>query len=125
MDLNDLKRKVQAARRFQVEVEGRTFTLQRPSRFELQMAGARAGMSAGEPGSRVHWERLVLLGAIVGWDGVLACDLGAGDFEPVPHSPEAVPMLVDAQPDWADTLATALWVNMAKAEDAEGTASKN
>jgi hypothetical protein len=43
----------------------------------------------------------------------------------VPFSAEAVPMLLDAQPEWADQLSEALWMQLAKAEDVEGTAAKN
>lgn len=126
MDLNDLKRKVQAARQFTVEVgAGRVVTLQRPSRFDLQMAGAKAGMSGGAPGSRLQWERLVLSGAVVGWQGITVADFGAHEADAVAFDPEAVSMLLDAQPEWADQLSEALWMQLAKAEDVEGTAAKN
>lgn len=125
MELTDLKRKVQAARRFAVEIDGRSFTLQRPSRFDMQMAAAQAGMAHGDPGARLHWERLVLLGAIVGWQGVTVADLGLPEAGPLDHDDGAVLLLLDAQPEWGDQLAQALWERLAQASEVEGTAAKN
>lgn len=126
MDLNELKRKVQAARRFTVEVEGRHLVLQRPSDFELQMAGAKAGLSGGKSDARLMWERLVLCGALVDWSGVVASDFGIhGDDTPMPFDAEAVPLLLDAQPEWAQTLSLALFAAIATANHEKSEAEKN
>lgn len=127
MELSELKRKVQAARRFDVDIgNGRSITMQRPSRFDLQMAGARSGMTGGNtPGSRLQWERLVVSGAVVHWVGIVARDFGAESTEPVPFDADATTLLIDAQPEWGDQLSEALWREMAKADDIEGAAQKN
>lgn len=126
MDLNDLKRKVQAARRFTVEVEGRHLVLQRPSDFDLQMAGAKAGLSGGKPDGRLLWERLVICGALVDWTGVVASDFGLeADDTPVPFDAEAVALLLDAQPEWAQQLSLALFAAIAAANHEKSEAEKN
>ena len=66
-DIEQLKARALAARRFSVVVDGRTYVLQLPTQHELELAAARK--AAGEAGM-VEFFRAQLERAVVGWSDV-------------------------------------------------------
>lgn len=126
MELDDIRRHALAAREFQKVIEHATFTLRIPTRHETQLAIRRGGPS-DDVARLLVAERLLLEGALVRWSGVRVQDVLADhEFaEDLPHEPAAVPLLLDAQPDWAHQLGVALMDAMASRQAAQDTAEKN
>lgn len=109
MDLHDIKRKALAAREVSHEVElGVSFTLRLPSRQEVAVSAARAGVhnTGSEIAGLIIMQRDLLQSAIVGWGlGVKLSHVVPGEpAEPLPYEAALVPLLLDAQPDWEDSL---------------------
>lgn len=109
MDKHDIMRKARAARQFSVEVApGVSITLQLPTRQEVAVAAARAGVhrAGDETAGLVVMQRALLVDAVVGWSqGVLLCHLLPDeDAQPLPFERDLVPLLLDAQPAWEDAL---------------------
>lgn len=129
MDLAEIARRQIAAREIKHTVGGRSFTLRLPTRHERKLVLARVcdeGQwrgSADEGGIMpteiaMRATRLLLERAIVGWDarlGDVLADLDAtAADEPLPWSAQAVPLLLDARPEWEAELQRAF----AEAENA-------
>lgn len=130
MEINDLKRRALALRESVVEVgpadAPRRITLRRPTRFEARLAAVRCGVADGTAGANVRMERELVAAAVVAWAGVTVADvLPAGGAEPLTHHPDAVALLLDAQPDWADAMTAALFAAMLAEEKAAEEPAKN
>jgi hypothetical protein len=124
-DIEQLKARALAARRFSVVVDGRTYVLQLPTQHELELAAARK--AAGEAGM-VEFFRAQLERAVVGWSDVTDAVFVGGqslDYAPVPYSPELVPWLLDAQPADAEQLRAALIEKLAERRARVEAAAKN
>jgi hypothetical protein len=109
MDLAELKARALAARQFEVAIGECNFTLRTPTRLELREALLRHGIDVHSALALVLLQRYLLHAFVVGWSGVRVNDILAdADSAPLPWSADAVPLLLDAQPEWSDTLGTAL-----------------
>ncbi len=76
----------------------------------------------------MQWERLIVVGAVIDWQGIVASDFGIdGDDarSPVVFDADVAQMLFDEQPDWYKLVAERLWAEITKAEKAQGDAEKN
>lgn len=113
MDKHDIRRKAMAARECSHEVApGVHITLRLPSRQEVAVAAARAGVHqpGNESAGLVVMQRELIQAAVVGWGaGVLLRHLlpdhkGSDAAQPLPFDADLVPLLLDAQPDWEDSL---------------------
>lgn len=134
MDLADLKRLATAAREFSVpvgpEAAPRHITLRTPTDHELTLAARRAGMhqATDDVTATIILERALLCECIVAWSGVVIGDvLPESDqaAEPLVHEAGAVPLVLDAQNDWAQTLWLALVERLAQRKAVKDTAEKN
>lgn len=128
MDKHDIRRKAQAARRFTEQVApGVDIVVQLPTRQEVAVAAARAGVHApgNETAGLVAMQRDLLLAAVVGWGkGVRLTHLLPDEAdEPLQFDPDLVGLLLDAQPLWEDKLrdrfAAERSARLARLEDAE------
>lgn len=102
MDPADLKRRFDAAREYRQTVDGRTFTVRLPTRFESASAFLASGR---EHGPALHAS---LCRAIVGWTEVYVRDILPDDPEadqPLPCTPETVPLFLDEHIDVLSELA--------------------
>lgn len=109
MDKHDIMRKARAARQFSVEVApGVSITLQLPTRQEVAIAAARAGLhkEGAQAEGLVRVQRDLLQAAVVGWGvGVtLQHVLPDEPAESLPFDADMVPLLLDAQPAWEQVL---------------------
>jgi hypothetical protein len=134
MDLETLKRKAAAALQFSVPASAKcpaSFTLRLPTRFEASVCYTRVAQHEGarDPAAMVRLQRALLLGAVVGWEGVRKSHLlpglppeqdGALEFDPA-----AVELLLDAQPDWEEALTAELLAKRSQRAAVEDTATKN
>lgn len=132
MDKHDIRRRALAARQIGVEVEpGISITLQLPTRQEVAVQAARAGVHrpGDETAALVVLQRALLLAAVVGWGrGVTLRHLLPDEpAEPLAFDADLVPLLLDAKPGWEDTLvarfAQARRERAAEMEDASGNSS--
>lgn len=131
MDINDLKRRAQALREITAQVgpadAPRTVTLRKPTRLEAKLAAVRCGVGSGGVAATLRMERDLLAGAVVGWQGVTLADVltDGSATEPLAYHAEAVPLLLDAQPDWEEALGAALFAAMVADERADEASEKN
>lgn len=127
MELDDIKRLAKAARQIGVKAGPGAFTLQVPTKLQNSIAYMEAGGGGSLRGSALlkYWRALLVLG-IVGWSGVplsaVLADQSSDDF---PYSPDAIELLLDAQPEWEQVLIDALVDAMNKRRAVEDTAAKN
>lgn len=134
MELADLKRLATAAREFSVSVGAapavRHITLRVPTDYELTLAVRRAGLHNVQDDSAAHLvlERALLGACVVAWSGVVVGDvLPASDqaAQPLAHEEGVVPLVLDAQPEWAQALWAALVERLAQRRVDKDTAAKN
>ena len=101
-----------AAREVQCSAGGHTFTLRVPTRHEC----VRIAHKSDSQGNLALLQRALLEEAIVGWLGPRLRDLFPGTEDssnpeadaPLEWAAQGVPLLLDAQPGWEDTLNEAL-----------------
>lgn len=114
--LAELKAAARKALEFTHEIGECTFTLLTPTRTQVRECLHRHGLQArdGDALLLALLQRHLLQQHLVGWTGVrhlhVLPDAGTA---PLPWQPDAVPLLLDAQPDWADALGAALLASMA------------
>jgi hypothetical protein len=135
MELDDIRRQALAAREFQKVIEHVTFTLRLPTRYEVTLAARRSaargatldGSTDNDPAHLLILERLLLEQAVVRWSGLRLRNVLPDEAtdEDITHSSGAVPLLLDAQPDWARELGVALFDRMAQRRERQDTAAKN
>lgn len=117
MDLAELRQRAQEARQFEVAVGDCSFTLRTPTRLELRELLLQRGLDPAAGSSMVLplLQQYLLLRFVVGWTGVRESHvLPEAGSAPLPWSAEAVALVLDAQPDWADTLGAALLASVAE-----------
>jgi hypothetical protein len=129
MDLADIQRQALAARELPAppQAAGRvTATLRIPTRHEVQLALQRAGPQ-DDAGRMVTLERHLLEAAVVGWAGVQLRDVlpGHPNDDAMLHEAGAVPLLLDAQPDWAQAWGLVLFEAMRQSRQTQDAAEKN
>jgi hypothetical protein len=128
MELDDIKRLAKAARQIGVKAGPGAFTLQVPTKLQISIAYMEAGGGGTLRGATLlrYWRALLLL-AVVGWSGVpLSAVLeGQPDTDDLPYSPDAVELLLDAQPEWEQLLTDTLIDALNKRRGVEDTAAKN
>lgn len=122
MDANEqiysLQRRAQAAREYTATVTDKpeptgapapVFEMRLPTQHESDVIGLRAGMGQRLPEADALFRRLMLEQACIGWSNIncthVLPDAGA---EPLPWSPRAVTLVLDAQSEWE----TSLWRDM-------------
>lgn len=129
MDIHDLKRKVQAAREFHVDVDGGVqFVLRLPTEHERLLALDRAHTDG-----LLHRTvlRTLLEKAVVGWVGIRVEHLLPDTDEPGPLdfdvqlAVDLVPMVLDADPRWTDVLTSAFLDEFKKRQKPIEEATKN
>jgi hypothetical protein len=130
MDLHDIQRHALAQREVSEEVEPGIFvTLRIPTRHEITVAGLRAGVHRGyDAASLSVMQRTLLEQAVVAWTQTVRLShlLAAPDAdEAVPYTPGAVPLLLDAQPAWAERLALRLTQGIADRDRSKDSAAGN
>ena len=107
--LAELKARALKAREFTHTIGECEFTLRTPTRTEVrEVTRARGLMHFDTDALALPLLRYyLLLGALVGWSGVRVLHVLREEpaaRDPLPWSPDAVPLLLDAQPNWADAL---------------------
>jgi hypothetical protein len=126
MDAADIRAAAQRAREFTHTIGERSFTLRAPTRTELRETIRAHGLmsASGDVLALPLLCHYLLLRGLVGWAGVRVCDLGySTDTAPLPWSADAVQVLADAQPDWADAMGSALLAkSQARTAEAEADA---
>lgn len=112
MDLQELQARALRAREFTKVVDGRTFTLRIPTRDESLVAARRLGGSLGDNlAGLLLLQRALLKDAIVGWQGLVVGDVlkdAPEAADALPFEAGAVPLVLDANPEWADQLSKEL-----------------
>lgn len=126
MDLAELKARALRAREFTHAVGECTFTLRTPTRLELRQVMHERGLdpAGASPLLPALLQRYLLERFLVGWMGPreshIVADAGTA---PLAWEPGAVPLLLDAQPAWADELGTVLLASVQRrAEQIEADA---
>jgi hypothetical protein len=103
--LADLRAKALAAREFTHEVGECSYRLRVPTRTEVRQTAQKHGMASGSVVELLLIKTYLVQRFLVGWTGVrnshIVPDAGK---DPLPHSPEAVALWIDANPDLADQL---------------------
>lgn len=130
MDLHDIQRHALAQRELSEEVApGVHITLRVPTRHEITVAGLRAGVHRGDDGAALAvMQRALLEAAVVAWTQTVRVSHllpGAEDDGAVPYSAGAVPLLLDAQPAWAERLAARLTQGIADRDRQRDSAAGN
>jgi hypothetical protein len=130
MDLETLKRKARDAREFKHSVGGATFQIRTPTRHDVTLAMSKAGAQVnGNDQARVLLlQRSLLESAIVGWTEVRVGHVLPEDAEagaPLAWEPGVAAELLDARPDWEESLAAALSTAMASRREALEADEKN
>lgn len=128
MDLADIKRKAQAARQFVLEVDGRSYTLQLPTQHEIEVEAVRARLHDGDtdPAQLTVIRRRLLERGVVAWAGVTCEHLApGGGTDAADASPEAVALLLDADPALAAQLDGAFVGRLADRNAQRAEAAKN
>ena len=132
MSAADLAARLEAARRFTVELDGAVvLTLRQPTEHESSCLYLEAGAPAASQWMR--WQRLLVERALVGWSGVTEATFAADvpGHAAVVTPPEVafdaalVPALLDARPEWFKGLIAALLARMAAARATREAASGN
>lgn len=128
MDLADIKRKAEAARRFVVQSDGRSFTLQLPTQHEIEVEAMRCRLHDGDtdPAQLTVIRRRLLERGVVAWAGVTCEQLApGGGTDAAEISTEAVSLLLDAEPALAAQLDAEFVGRMAERNAKRAEAAKN
>jgi hypothetical protein len=107
--LADLKARALRAREFTHGIGECQFTLRTPTRTEVREVTRARGLLNFDTDALALplLRQYLLLSALVGWTGVRVSDVLRAEpaaRDPLPWSADAVSLLLDAQPDWADEL---------------------
>lgn len=125
-DINDLRRKAQAAREFVLPVGVRSFTLRLPTQHELKVEALRSTASGIDPAQSTVLVRSLLEKAVIGWSGVTCEDLAPhGGPDLADLVPGAVALLLDSQPEIAAGLMDAFVDRMNERGTVKDEAAKN
>jgi hypothetical protein len=133
MNLEKLLASVAASRApVEVTIDGRTFLLRTPTEHEAKLTVARcrdllaARGAFGALEAMTESERALLSAAVVGWRDVKVADVlpDAEDAE-LAFSSGAVPLVLDAKPEWESQLNIALGEAMRARQEKQEAAEKN
>ena len=125
-DINDLRRKAQAAREFVVIVGALTFGLRLPTQHGLKVEALRSTASGMDPAQSTVLVRSLLEKAVISWSGVTCEDLAPhGGPEQAELVDGAVALLLDSQPEIAGDLMSAFVDRMNERATAKDEAAKN
>ena len=116
------------AREFTHQIGERSYTLRVPTRTEVQETAHRRGLLQDGYSSVVPklLNTYLLRAAVVGWTGVRERDvLPGGEGAPLPWSPRAVALLLEARTVDADALGQALDERIAQRDAAIEADAKN
>jgi hypothetical protein len=132
IDLAQLKARAEAARRFDHAVGPASFSLVVPTRQELTVYAAQAraevpGLAGADVASLMALAaHPMLCKAVRGWSGLLERHLLAdGSEEPVPFDPGVMPLVIDAQPEWAAELVQEIYRRIGERKARIEAAAKN
>lgn len=125
-DINDLRRKAQAAREFIAQFDELSFTLRLPTQHELKVEALRSTASGMDPAQSTVLVRALLEKAVIGWSGVTCEHLAPhGGPELAELVPGAVALLLDSQPEVAAGLMDAFVDHMNERATRKDEAAKN
>jgi hypothetical protein len=117
MDLAELQQRARKAREFEHAIDDCGFTLRTPTRLELRQCMHERGLNPAEQSGVVLslLQQYLLERYLIGWKGVRDRHVlpDAGDA-PLPWSADAVRLVLDAQPEWADALGARLLASVAE-----------
>lgn len=127
MDLNDLKRKADAAREYPVQVGALSFTCRLPTAHEVEMETARAwSVERDNLAVLLRVRRALVERSVVAWVGVTEAMLGPGAGDtPAEVSPAAVGLLLDADAGVCDALMDEFVRRSAERNARKDAAAKN
>lgn len=139
MDANEqiysLQRRAQAAREYTVPVTDKpepnggpapVLEMRLPTQHESDVIGLRAGMGQRLPEADAQFRRLMLEHACIGWSGITSAHvLADAGAEPLPWSPRAVTLVLDAQSEWENRLWRDLVERLAERVAQRESAEKN
>lgn len=128
MDLADIRRKAEAARQFVVQVDGRSYTLRLPTQHEVEVEAVRSRIHDGDtdPAQLTVIRRRLLERGVVAWAGVTCEHLApGGGTDAADVSPEAVALLLDADPALAAHLDSEFVGRLAERNAKRAEAAKN
>jgi hypothetical protein len=111
MDATELAAAARKALEFDHEIGECSFRLLTPTRTQLRECAYRhqLDLSAGDKVAQALLQRYLLNTHLIGWTGVRNLHvLPDAGTDPLPWTREAVGLLLDAQPDWADQLGNQL-----------------
>lgn len=131
--LADLRRAFDAAREFTVYVgpeadaPRRSVTLRTPTDYQVRVAAMQAGVAGrSDPAGMEILQRTLLERSVVAWAGIRRADILAGDSaELLDFHADAVPLLLDAQPDWFAEPTAQLLARLAERNRQRETSSGN
>lgn len=127
-DINDLRRKAEAAREFTVTVGAATYTLRLPTRHETEVEVLRTRSADGhaDPAGNARLTRRLLERAIVAWAGVTGEQLAPGGGTDVAELvPGAAALLLDNDAQAAEQLLEAFVTRAAERNQRQEAAEKN
>ena len=108
MDAKELRERLEAAARFEVEEAGARFALRLPSEYEWRVAFERSREEGTRPVEAVA-TREVLRRAVVAWDGVTTGHVyPGGNGEALAFGKDELELLLDSRQDVADALMVAV-----------------
>lgn len=134
MELEDLRHRALAARQFEVIVEDGvdgigevTMTLRVPTRHESSVAYMDS-TGDGRRSVEVRFERALLVRSVMAWSGVKVSHVVPDSpqaSDAIDLHPDAVALVLDAQPAWEDKLLPELVRRLGERYARLDTASKN
>lgn len=120
MDAAELAAAARKALEFTHAIGECEFTLLIPTRQQVRECIYRHKLEIGadgEPVAQALLQRYLLdAGHLLGWTGVRRLHVLGEGTDPLPWSRTVVPLLLDAQPDWADKLGMQLLIRLQRRE---------
>jgi hypothetical protein len=125
-DIHDLKRRVEAARRIEVELDGRAFVLVYPDRTERARIAMLNQMADGKI-DEVGFSRALISASIRAWDCVTGDALPESKTPdvPLPVSPETVAIVLGERESWMSEMFVAIFRHYSAREEALEAVRKN
>jgi hypothetical protein len=125
-DVNDLKRSVEAARRVEVKIDGRTFSLVYPDRTERARMAMLNQMADGKI-DEVGFSRALVSASIREWD----CVVGDAHPEskrpevPMPVSKDTIAIVLGEREQWMSEMFVSIFRHYSAREEALEAVRKN
>lgn len=131
MDAKALAEAMARARTIEHTIGSRTFHLTEPDDWTMRRLGASARDAVGGDDALssqryAHFEHLLAIQSITGWEGVTSADFEIpGDPVPIDFSPKAAALLVDSHVEWQDAICRRVMQSRADRRAAAETDRKN